>query len=179
MRPLTKEWIQKAEGDLATAHRELRARKAPNFDAACFHAQQSAEKYLKALLQENAFVFGKTHNLSLILDLLHERYPRLELLQPTLAILNAYAVEYRSEGPFLFLLIQRALHLLFKTTTSPFPQFGLIIALPAEPSLIAGSFPPQRLSIDDGWPSRATRQDFDRIVINRYLTEPCRPVGNA
>ena len=98
MRPLTTEWIQKAEGDLATAHRELRARKAPNFDAACFHAQQSAEKYLKALLQENAFVFGKTHNLSLILDLLHERYPRLELLQPTLAILNAYAVEYRYPG---------------------------------------------------------------------------------
>ena len=83
---------------MATAHRELRARKAPNFDAACFHAQQSAEKYLKALLQENAFVFGKTHNLSLILDLLHERYPRLELLQPTLAILNAYAVEYRYPG---------------------------------------------------------------------------------
>jgi len=26
MQPLTIEWIQKAEGDLATAHRELRAR---------------------------------------------------------------------------------------------------------------------------------------------------------
>jgi len=98
MRPLTTEWIQKAEGDLATAHRELRARKSPNFDAACFHAQQSAEKYLKALLQENGLVFGKTHNLSLLLDLLRERYPRLELLRPTLAILNAYAVEYRYPG---------------------------------------------------------------------------------
>jgi len=37
-------------------------------------------------------------NLSLLLDLLHERHPALELLQPTLAILNAYAVEYRYPG---------------------------------------------------------------------------------
>lgn len=98
MQPLTTEWIRKADGDLATAHRELRARKAPNFDAACFHAQQCAEKYLKALLQEAAIAFGKTHNLPLILDLLRERYPSLELLRPTLAILNAYSVEYRYPG---------------------------------------------------------------------------------
>jgi len=98
MQPLTTEWMLKADGDLATAHRELRARRAPNYDAACFHAQQCAEKYLKALLQETAIAFGKTHNLSLLLDLLHERYPRLELLRPTLAILTAYAVEYRYPG---------------------------------------------------------------------------------
>ena len=54
MQPLTSEWIQKAEGDLATARRELRARKSPNYDAASFHAQQCAEEYLKALLQEDA-----------------------------------------------------------------------------------------------------------------------------
>ncbi len=98
MQPLTTEWMQKAEGDLATGHRELRARKMPNYDAACFHAQQCAEKYLKALLQESAIPFGKTHNLPLILDLLRDRCPRLELLRPTLAILNAYAVEYRYPG---------------------------------------------------------------------------------
>ncbi|MBT0664119.1 HEPN domain-containing protein [Geobacter pelophilus] len=98
MQPLTIEWIQKAEGDLATAHRELRARTAPNYDAACFHAQQCAEKYLKALLQETEKPFGKTHNLSLLLDLLKERYPTLELIRPTLAILNAYSVEYRYPG---------------------------------------------------------------------------------
>lgn len=98
MRLLTTEWIKKAEGDLATAQRELRARNAPNFDAACFHAQQCSEKYLKALLQETETPFGKTHNLSLLLDLLKDRHPELELLRPTLAILNAYAVEYRYPG---------------------------------------------------------------------------------
>jgi HEPN domain-containing protein len=43
--------------------RELRARKSPNYDAACFHAQQCVEKYLKARLQEAGIVFTKTHNL--------------------------------------------------------------------------------------------------------------------
>ena len=98
MQPLTTEWIQKAEGDLATAHRELRARKSPNYDAACFHAQQCAEKYLKALLQEAVIPFGKTHNLPLLLDLQQNRHPFLEMLRPVLAILNAYAVEYRYPG---------------------------------------------------------------------------------
>lgn len=98
MQPLTSEWIQKAEGDLATARRELRARTAPNYDAACFHAQQCAEKYLKALLQEAVTPFGKTHNLSLLLDLLKDNYPALELIRPTLAMLSAYAVEYRYPG---------------------------------------------------------------------------------
>ena len=45
MNPLTLEWVEKAEGDWLTAQREYRARKAPNYDAACFHAQQVAEKY--------------------------------------------------------------------------------------------------------------------------------------
>jgi HEPN domain-containing protein len=98
MQPLTSEWVQKAEGDLATARRELRARTAPNYDAACFHAQQCAEKYLKALLQEAVTPFGKTHNLSILLDLLKDQYPALELIRPTLAMLNAYAVEYRYPG---------------------------------------------------------------------------------
>jgi HEPN domain-containing protein len=43
MNPLTLEWIEKAEGDFATAQREQRARKMPNYDAVCFHAQQCAE----------------------------------------------------------------------------------------------------------------------------------------
>lgn len=68
MKPLTEEWVAKAEGDFATAGRELRARKAPNYDAVCFHTQQCTEKYLKAVLQENDIEFGRTHNLSALLD---------------------------------------------------------------------------------------------------------------
>lgn len=53
---------------------------------------------MKALLQDAKIPFGKTHNLSLLLDLLKDIHPGLELLRPTLAILNVFAVEYRYPG---------------------------------------------------------------------------------
>jgi len=95
MKPLTREWLDKAEGDLATARRELRARKFPNYDAACFHAQQCAEKYLKAYLQEHDCEFGKTHNLSLLLDKVVAITPILEFFRTTLQVLTSFAVDYR------------------------------------------------------------------------------------
>jgi len=44
------EWVAKAEGDYRTAERELHPTGTPNFDAVCFHAEQCAEKLIKALL---------------------------------------------------------------------------------------------------------------------------------
>ena len=63
MKPITLEWIAKAEGDWNSAQRQYRARQRPNDDAACFHAQQCAEKYLKARLEEAVIAFGRTHDL--------------------------------------------------------------------------------------------------------------------
>ena len=74
MKPITLEWIAKAEGDWNSAQREYRARQRPNYDAACFHAQQCAEKYLKARLEEAVIAFGRTHDLiSLLTLVLHGR----------------------------------------------------------------------------------------------------------
>lgn len=98
MKPLTREWVEKAEGDFTTARRELRARKAPNYDAACFHAQQCAEKYLKARLQEEDISFGRTHNLSALLDLLLPIEPLWEDLRPFLRALTVFAVGVRYPG---------------------------------------------------------------------------------
>ena len=61
MNPAVAEWVSKAEGDFATAGRELRARTKPNYDAVCFHCQQCAEKYLKADLQANNKHIPKIH----------------------------------------------------------------------------------------------------------------------
>jgi HEPN domain-containing protein len=69
MKPITQEWIAKAEGDWQDALSRYRARKYPNYDSTCFHAQQCAEKYLKARLDEAGHVFSKTHDLSLLLRL--------------------------------------------------------------------------------------------------------------
>jgi len=98
MNPLTLEWIAKAEGDYATARREIRARKNPNYDAACFHAQQCVEKYLKSLLQELNISFGRTHNLIALLDMLLGNYPQLELIRPELEYLSVFAVMFRYPG---------------------------------------------------------------------------------
>lgn len=98
MKPLTTEWVAKAEGDLATAGRELRARKNPNYDAACFHAQQCAEKYMKAALQESEVSFGKTHNLVALLELLVNVDPAWEMVRPHISALTGYAVHVRYPG---------------------------------------------------------------------------------
>jgi HEPN domain-containing protein len=98
MQPLSGEWVLKAEGDFSTAERELRARKAPNFDAACFHAQQCAEKYLKARLQEAGLPFLRTHSLPALLETVLRVEPLWEAFRLSLATLSAYGVEYRYPG---------------------------------------------------------------------------------
>lgn len=60
MKRLTREWVAKAESDLAVA-RMLVRENGRHYDEVCFHCQQSAEKYLKALLQESGAVVPRTH----------------------------------------------------------------------------------------------------------------------
>lgn len=98
MKPLTREWVAKAEGDFATATREFRARVARNHDAVCFHAQQCAEKYLKARLQEAGIPFGRTHDLSALLNLLLGVEPPWATLRPSLRALTVLAVDIRYPG---------------------------------------------------------------------------------
>lgn len=98
MKPLTVEWIEKAEGDRDTALRELRARKRPNYDAACFHAQQLAEKYIKAFLQENAFAIPYSHNLIDLMMLCGQADSSFLLLQNDLKSLEGYAIRFRYPG---------------------------------------------------------------------------------
>ena len=98
MNPLTVEWIAKAEADLATARRELRVRKSPNYDAVCFHSQQGAEKLLKAALTERGLSFSKTHDLARLLGLLIPEHPALAVLNDICSDLSAYAVEFRYPG---------------------------------------------------------------------------------
>ena len=98
MTPLTPEWIEKAEGDFAVAQRELRARKQPNYDAVCFHVQQCAEKYLKAILQEHNVRFAKTHDLIVLLDDVVRVAPLLDPFRESLGMMTDYAVTFRYPG---------------------------------------------------------------------------------
>ena len=98
MNPITSEWVSKAEGDFATAQRELQVLEGANYDAVCFHAQQCVEKYLKARLQEIGIPFGKTHDLSTLLDLLLPVEATWNTLREDLNALTVFAVTYRYPG---------------------------------------------------------------------------------
>jgi HEPN domain-containing protein len=98
MHALTQEWIDKAEGDFHTASREARARKAPNYDAVCFHGQQCAEKYLKAYLQEQGQRFPRVHDLIELLELCLPYDGTFDSQRNLLKDLTKYAVDYRYPG---------------------------------------------------------------------------------
>jgi HEPN domain-containing protein len=98
MKPVTHEWIEKAEGDFCTLEREARVRKNPNFDAVCFHAQQCCEKYLKARLVEADIEFRKTHDLTSLLDLVLPVEPTWETCREDLAYLTQFGVIFRYPG---------------------------------------------------------------------------------
>jgi len=69
-------------------------------DTICFHCQQTAEKYLKALLQELGGIVPRTHDLELVLERLRPDHPELGSLRRVLLILNPSAVDYRYPGTF-------------------------------------------------------------------------------
>jgi len=90
-------WVLYAEEDLGSAKTLISAKK-PYLSAACFHAQQCAEKYLKALLLLKDVDFPKTHDL-LTLDFLCSQngiFTGFE--KEKLILLSKHAVQTRYPG---------------------------------------------------------------------------------
>ena len=95
---VVRQWVDHAERDLTNARHTLTmADEDCPFDTVCFHAQQCAEKYLKALLTLQSVPFPKVHDLREIVALipsgLLSRVDDLELER-----LTPYAVETRYPG---------------------------------------------------------------------------------
>lgn len=65
MRPLTQEWLKRAQDDLVVIEEISQNELLTNMVA--FHAQQSVEKCLKAIVEEFELPFVKTHNLGNLL----------------------------------------------------------------------------------------------------------------
>ena len=97
MKPLSDEWIQKAEGDHKVSIDEWGITD-PVLDAVCFHAQQCIEKYLKACLTEKDISFPKTHDLQRLADLLAPVWPGVNRHVHELALLSSAAIETRYPG---------------------------------------------------------------------------------
>jgi HEPN domain-containing protein len=97
MKRTTREWVRKAESDFQLAA-EIAQGSKPFHNEQCFHCQQSAEKYLKAILEELGLTILKTHNLVALLPLLAPHHPSLRALRRGADYLTRFAVDTRYPG---------------------------------------------------------------------------------
>jgi HEPN domain-containing protein len=97
-REVVRGWIIKAEHDLRTAEHTLTLENDCPFDMVCFHAQQCAEKYLKALLVYHGVEVPRTRDLTELLPLLPPGVT-VALDVEELAELTPYAVGVRYPAP--------------------------------------------------------------------------------
>ncbi len=92
------EWVAKAEEDFAGAVDLNRRRAQPLPNLVCFHAQQCAEKYLKAFLIDRGITFPKIHDLVALLDLCVGCDQTFEVLRESCLLLDPYSVLFRYPG---------------------------------------------------------------------------------
>ena len=90
------DWLRHAQSDLSLA--EMGVGNGNVLPATlCFHAQQAAEKALKAVLIHCGLEFPKTHSIRLLVDLLPSAVGKHALLDDA-AALTDYAVSFRYPG---------------------------------------------------------------------------------
>ncbi len=88
-------WLRDAQGDLALAR--VKKTRAIRYAHLCFHAQQAAEKSLKAVYLALDTDLPRTHDLAFLIDNLPKRLP----MSPTFLVLptlTKYAVQFRYPG---------------------------------------------------------------------------------
>ena len=95
--PLYTRWVEKADHDLTNAEHTLKLEDECPLDTVCFHAQQCAEKYLKALLCCKGISFPRTHDLRVLVQAALS-VSQLKVDAEATVALNRYAVETRYPG---------------------------------------------------------------------------------
>ncbi|MEK7751787.1 MAG: HEPN domain-containing protein [Acidobacteriota bacterium] len=94
---LVRGWVRKAESDLIAMRASAEAGAS---DAACFHAQQAAEKFLKGYLAHRDCAIPPTHNLLKLIARCAETDPSFLELANVAEILTPFAVEVRYDMDF-------------------------------------------------------------------------------
>ena len=88
---IVQEWLNLGQEDLATAADMVSKRR---WRHVCFHAQQAAEKFIKALLASRQIEIVRTHDLEKLMDHFVEA-KSWGLLEPDILDLSEYAVDTR------------------------------------------------------------------------------------
>jgi HEPN domain-containing protein len=87
-------WIKKAEHDFLSIQNNIYATETP-WDVVCFHAQQAAEKILKAFIIYHGYTVEKTHDLIQLLSVCVKIESSLSVLELDCQQLNYYSVSSR------------------------------------------------------------------------------------
>jgi HEPN domain-containing protein len=95
---LSRGWWRKAESDLENARLCVEAGRA--LDTACFHAQQAAEKCLKAYLSLKRVDFPFLHNLAALVEICKGEDEAFAKIRKPAESLTPYAVEARYDEDF-------------------------------------------------------------------------------
>ena len=97
---LARTLLGKASDDLAMARLLAKDAASPEWGIG-FHAQQAVEKALKAVLCLHGIEYPRTHNISVLLDLLAENSLDAPIAREALVILTPYGVLFRYDemGP--------------------------------------------------------------------------------
>ncbi len=96
-REFVRQWLRKGLADLMAARHLLGGGADLSYGAA-FHAQQAAEKFLKATLVWHQVEFPKTHDIGRLVELVHSADPPLADLTREATSLTPYGVEARYPG---------------------------------------------------------------------------------
>jgi HEPN domain-containing protein len=90
---IVQEWLQKADEDLEFAASIIED--STFYAQICFHFQQAAEKYLKAVIVADELEFQKVHDLVALLKICLQRRPELSRRMPDCKVLNRYYIDTR------------------------------------------------------------------------------------
>lgn len=97
IRKRVREWVQLADEDIALAEHAMTMTPQRPYRLVAYHAQQCAEKYLKAFLVFREVDFPFTHNISTLLELCQPMAPWAEELTDA-ETLTSYGVTARYPG---------------------------------------------------------------------------------
>ena len=95
----TQEWVRKAENDYRTAKYLVESGQDFAYGAT-FHAQQAAEKYIKAFLVWHQIEFRKTHDIALLLELTVSVEAEIAKILSQTIELTPYGAQYRYPGDY-------------------------------------------------------------------------------
>jgi HEPN domain-containing protein len=98
MKAATREWIKKAESDWLLEVSLTRRRRPPVRDQACFLFQQSAEKYVKARMEEAGVRIPRIHQIDQLIQMTLGTEPLWAALMPAASRISDYAVRIRYPG---------------------------------------------------------------------------------